>query len=75
MDEIVSLSYIFSFEFKHLLAIKNKAYADRKSALIPQPLLPRGEKRSKRRFWIFLVPLSQRGRGARGEGLKTFCVT
>jgi hypothetical protein len=37
-------------------------------ALIPQPLLPRREKGSKSHFYIFLVPLSQEGRGARGEG-------
>jgi hypothetical protein len=48
---------------------------NRKSTLIPQPLLPKGEKGRKKRLWIFLVPLSFLGRGARGEGLKTFSVT
>jgi hypothetical protein len=52
----------------------NVLYAKGRFALIPQPLLPEREKGSKRWFSIFLVPLSLFGRGARGEGLKSFCV-
>jgi len=54
-----------------LADITNSLYAERSSSLIPQPLLPRGEKGSQ---ISFLVPLAPNGRGARGEGLRKFCV-
>jgi hypothetical protein len=55
-----------------ILISNSSPHAEVAMPLIPQPLLPRGEKGSK---ISFLVPISLNGRRAKGEGLRKFCVT